>query len=602
MCRTTIATLGAWTALACAVLMGCSSLGADDFGGNGSGRSYAPSGPDEAPTSGPRSRPPGEFRIGNAVAPIHYYMTAWTVTDMFKMAGFEEEIGNTDPSRAWTPVIEGRWAMDRRADVPTDEVGWATSLDLRGGGTADALTTIVAGPEDPTVFPNGTYRVLWEGEGSISIDGYETTEVVDGEMTFEYDGTRGILLSIIETDPNDNGNYIRNIQVLRPDAEAGARFHARYLDDIRPYAVIRPLHFHGDQLTYGPRLAWEDRKPEEYSHWGGALGAPYEVSIDLANQSESDLWLNVPVAAADSFMRGLARLVAAELYSDRRLYIELGNELWNFSDPYELGRNYAHEQARTRWPGVEGTVTDYSDGDPVSRNMMIYSWQGSRTAEMAEIFRSAFSDPKRVVVVLAGQMGASVPFYHPSRLLLESPIWVAEEGAEPAATHADAFAVAPYVQEEEGVIEFPRTSPEAFIAEAIRYIRGEGRWTADGDEPGLRYAIRSDAVLAEKFELPLIAYEGGQHFTGSSYTRDIISTHPDMYELYLALFEVWETEGGGLFVHYAGIIPRGVNEPGTEPGYFESENFGIKERQTETEADAPKWRALRDQMRELGQF
>jgi hypothetical protein len=153
MRRNTVATLGSWTVLACAALMGCSSPIAGDAGGNGEGRSNDRTGQDEAPTSGPQSRPPREFRIGNAVAPIHYYITAWTVNDMFKMAGFEEEIGNTDPSRAWTPVIAGRWAMDRRADVPTDEVGWATSLDLRGGGTAEALTTIVADPRGSDRVP-----------------------------------------------------------------------------------------------------------------------------------------------------------------------------------------------------------------------------------------------------------------------------------------------------------------------------------------------------------------------------------------------------------------------------------------------------------------
>ncbi len=553
---------------------------------------------------GPESAPPSEFRIGNAVAPINYYMTAWMLNDLFKMAGFEAEIGSTAPSQAWIPILDGRWEIARRFDVPTDDLGWATSLALEGGDTAQRLSALVFANERENVFPAGTYRVLWEGAGVLAVEGpSEVTRVGPGEMTFAYDGSGEVIVSILKTDPEGTGDYIRNIRVLRPDAVPGERFNRQYLEEIRPYAVIRPLHFFGEQLIYGPPIPWEDRKPENYSHWGGALGAPYEVGIDLANQSESDLWLNVPVAASDDFMRNLAELAASRLDGNRRLYIELGNELWNWADPYAIGRQYALDQARARWPGVEGAIRPYSDGEAVSEAMLIYSWQGARTAEMGAIFKKAFGEEAhRVVVVLAGQVGASQPGWAPSRYLLESPVWVGEEGAAPAADHAAAFAIAPYIGEEEGVISFCRESAAAFIADAMAYTRGEAPWGEDAPEPGLRYLIRSDRALAAEFGLPLIAYEGGQHFTGSRFTRDEVNVHPDMYALYQAYFDVWEGEGGGLFVHLAGIIPRGVNEPGTEPGYFESENFGIKELQTQTEAEAPKWRALRDRMRALGQF
>ncbi|MFW5653253.1 MAG: hypothetical protein ACOC0P_04335 [Planctomycetota bacterium] len=558
----------------------------------------------DRPVVGEVSRPHSEFQIGNAVSPINYWMTAWMLNDMFRMAGFESESGDTRPSRAWIPTINGEWIGDRRWDVPTDNLGWPMSLRLQGGDRADRLTSIIVGHEFTDVFPTGTYRVLWEGEGELLVEGpANVVEVGPQELNFEYDGTSEIFLSILETDPDRTGNYIRNIQVLRPDAVPGERFNRTYLEEIRPYAVIRPLHLLGDQLTYGPRIAWEDRKPENYSHWGGSLGAPYEIAIDLANQSDSDLWLNVPIAASDNFMQNLANLAFNNLDRDRRLYIELGNELWNWAMPYELGRQYVLSQARERWPGVEGTIRPWSDGEPVNEAMMLHSWQGARTAEMAQIFRGAFGDASnRVVVVLAGQVGASQPFWDLSRLILESPVWVGEEGASPAATYADAFAVAPYVSEEEGVIEFSRTSPRAFIGDAIRYTRGEDPWGPNADEPGLRYLIRSDRALAAEFDLPLITYEGGQHFIGSIFTRDRVNPHPDMALLYETLFDVWREEGGGLFTHFAGIIPRGVNEPGTDPTYYQTENFGIKELQTQTEANAPKWRALRNEMRELGQL
>jgi hypothetical protein len=547
---------------------------------------------------------PETFRIGNAVSSINYWMTAWMLNDVFKMAGFEAAIGDTEESELWVPVIEGQWRMDDRDLVRTDELGWATSMELTNGRRADRMATIVmGGAELPGQFPAGRYILTWDGTGRFSADGVRLVEEGNNELVYEYDGSSTVILYLEDTDPGGTGDYVRNISMLRPDAVAGETFNRVYLDYLKPFSVIRPLHFLGDQLTYGPPIAWEDRKPRAYSHWGGAMGAPYELAVDLANESVSDLWLNIPIGADDHYVRELAGLTLERLDSNRRLYLELGNELWNFTFPYQMGRDRALEYARQRWPGVLGTVRAYSDGDPVHENMMIYSWQGVRTLEISAIFEEVWGDESdRLVIVLAGQIGGSHPDWSPSRDLLGCPVAVAEEGTEPCGLEVDAFAVAPYVGEAEGEVEFDRAAPESFLQDAIAYVRGEGEWGADAAEQGLRYAIRNDAALAEQFELPLVAYEGGQHFTGSSYTRDVIAVHPMMRELYGALFSVWREEGGGLFVHLHGVIPRGRNEPGTEPGYFESENFGIKELQTRTRAESPKWDAVLRRMETIGQL
>jgi hypothetical protein len=165
----------------------------------------------------------------------------------------------------------------------------------------------------------------------------------------------------------------------------------------------------------------------------------------------------------------------------------------------------------------------------------------------------------------------------------------------------DAFAVAPYVGEHEGEVEFSRNSPQAFLRDAIAYIRGEAPWDERATEQGLRYAVRNDQALAEEYGLPLVAYEGGQHFIGSRFTRDVVNEHPLLRDLYDALFSVWQEEGGGLFVHLHGVVPRGQSEPGEEPTYFQSENFGIKELQTLTRAEAPKWDAVLSWMERVGQ-
>lgn len=114
-------------------------------------------------------------------------------------------------------------------------------------------------------------------------------------------------------------------------------------------------------------------------------------------------------------------------------------------------------------------------------------------------------------------------------------------------------------------------------------------------------AIRNDRALARARGLQLVAFEGGQHFTGSRFTRDEVNVHPDMAKLYKTLFDGLEEEGGGRLLRFASVIPRGSNEPGEEPTYFQSENFGIKELKTQALSEAPKWRAVVETMKKIGQ-
>ena len=548
---------------------------------------------------------PEIFRVGNAIAPINYYMTAWSLNDIFKQTGYEDDDSGPAPSRAWWPVSGGLFApVEEFRMVQQDALGWPTTLELTDGSTPDELRAFIAGGSDlPDVLPAGDYEMTWDGTGSLDVIGAEVVTMTSNSMTLSYDGTQALFLQMSETDPQGTGDYIRNISILRPDAVDGETFNRTYVDFVEPFSVIRPLHYVGEQSVYGPAYDWSERKPVDYSHWGGTMGGPYEGAIELANVSNSDLWLNIPIAGSDDFFQNLADLTFNGLAPERKLYIELGNEVWNFAPPYTFGREQALAAARARWPDVfVGETRPWSGDEPVFETTLVGSWVGTRLAEACDIFKAQWGDQSdRVFCVIAGQVGASGEFYFPNRYLLETPVYVGEEGGLPAGQRVDAFAIAPYVGDVEGPTAFDRSSVEAFFADATAYVRGEGAWSQGVEEPGLRYYIREDAALAAEFDLPLVAYEGGHHFIGSLFTRDTVSNHPLMYDLYQTFFDVWKEEGGGLFVHYAGIIPPGRSEPGAEPSYFESENFGIISTQTQSLENSPKLRSVLDEMTEIGQ-
>ncbi len=316
---------------------------------------------------------PETFTIGNAVSPVNYWMTAWMFNDLVRQAGYEAEIGDTRESTMWIPTSNGEWRGDYRHEVQRDPLGWPLSMELSNGQRAERLTASIAGGSElPGSYPEGLYRLRFTGSADIRLGGAEfSEETEDGSLWF-FNGDGTLFLEVEDINPSDPP---RDIQVLRPDAVPGETFTREYVDFLRPWSVIRPLHFFGEQLSYGPRISWDQRKPLDYSHWGGALGAPYELAAQLANVSASDLWINLPIAASEDFVRELSRLMRAELDPERKVYLELGNELWNWAEPYAYGRDYALEQARARWPDVEGEVRPWSDGEPVDQLQLLYSWQ-----------------------------------------------------------------------------------------------------------------------------------------------------------------------------------------------------------------------------------
>ncbi|HCB16996.1 MAG TPA: hypothetical protein DEP76_08140 [Alteromonas sp.] len=561
-------------------------------------------------------QPLNEFSIGNAVAPINSWMTAWTLNDLIKTTGFENDETSAD-AVSWQYTIDGNWYMGDAGQIVTDESGWPTQMMLRNGTRPTSFVTIVLGADIANAYAPGEYHLSYEGQGNLAITNAEITAQSDGAMTLLYDGDGSIFIEITDTDPDGTGNHLRNIQLLRPDSLPSERFHADYLNYVTPFSTIRPLHMSGEEPVYAfPDAdggysyyqgagAWDRRKQISDAGWGGAMGAPYEVMVDLANQTDSDLWLNLPLAADDDYLSQLATLILAELDEDRQLIIELGNELWNWSYPYAFGRSYAFEAAQQRWPGLLGTTPPYMQ-NPIDENTMIFSWQAARTIEAARVFKQTWGDEQnRIKVILAGQFGASTPEWDLNRLILEAPVYVNEESATIPALEVDALAVGAYVNDpyQEGATILPggfdRSSPEAFITDAISYVNGVNQFTERAEEPGMRFAVRSDVALAAEYSLPLVAYEGGHHFIGSRFTRDEVVPHELMYEVYQALFTMWQEEGAGLFVHLHGILPRGQNEDGQEPGFFESENFGIKETQQQTESEAPRYRAVMDVIRSL---
>ena len=472
-------------------------------------------------------------------------------------------------ARPWVGHLPNQWG------------GWGVQ-DLENGGFLDTDGWPIAIPDalvsvetfiltdQPKAAKSltGWYRVTYQGSGKIRLTGRaKKVRYKDGEIRFYFtpgDGPVGI--SIVETDPEDSADYIRDIHVVREDHialfEVGALFNPDWIAHIQD---LRTLRFMDWMFTNGSLTAfWKDRAvTSDYTYI--RRGVPLEVMIALSNQIGADAWFTMPHMADDTYMRTFAQVVQGTLDPALKTYVEYSNELWNFTFPQA---HWVAEQANTRW-GIDAAPDSW------------LQYSGMRAAEMAQIWAGVFAEtPDRLSRVIATHTG----WPGLEEGLLQAPLYLAENPANIAPAKAfDAYAVTGYfgleLGEEEnapevlGWIEHSRkTATDA--GEALGYSRvklrvyvEEHQYT-DAIAPAIE-RIKSgslneyltdvlpyQAEVAQANGYEMIMYEGGTHVVGLGGLSgnddltgffNMLNYTPEMAGLYNDLLSGWRAAGGTLF-------------------------------------------------------
>lgn len=407
------------------------------------------------------------------------------------------------------------------------------------------------------IYPTGLYQLRWSGSGQVQLTAPGMTVVSSQPSAIAYrvsaTNPNGIMLDITATNP---ANPVRNISVRAPfPATNGSAFNQLYKNDLANYGVIRYM---GWGLANNSKVqTWSQRTSPSDAFWGGPSGVPYEMQIQLSNETKEDLWLTVPHMADDNFVRNLAALVRQRLAPGLRVWVEYSNEVWNGG--FQQFR-YASEALQPRY-GLPNSAQAY----------------GRRSAEIFDIFSTQITDPKKLVRVIAGQNANS---------------WVLDQSLIGATVNgqvkADVAAVAPY-----------------FLPDIDKLYEKHQSGTVNLDDvfSELRSSIDSVITSAQHNRdvaaargLPLVAYEGGQHLVarpGDQHNNqgfvDLlvnINRDPRMGDLYKYMLDKWYAAGGKTFVFPA--------EAAT-PGKWGS--WGLKENYLDN--DAVKFRAVQDYLKAL---
>lgn len=481
----------------------------------------------EVGAEAPVGRPVGSsLRVGMNLAPVVDYGTNLPFVDVFKS------------SRKW---------IEKGGDVRFDAAGYPR---LRPGQSVDTLML----REIDGRYPWGDYVVTYAGQGKVEMNQFDVMGVVDTKPgridVMVSPANAGLLLQVQSSSVADP---VRDIHVWMPGFDDGEKtFHPPFVERLRPYPVIRFMEW---QRTNGsPTVEWSDRPRVEDARYSTERGVPLEVMIDLANELGADPWFTIPHKASDAYVREFAKLVRGRLGSDRKVYVEYSNEIWN---------SMFQQSGYAREKGLAAGLSD----DAFLAQLRFYS---ARAVDVMKIFEEVFSGTDRLVRVAGSQ--SATP-------------WVSEKILEWKDAHEsfDALGIAPYFGGGFGKPETSSEISEWTTAKLLDALQAE----IDGKN---KDQIAAQAEIARRFGVDLVAYEGGQHLVGfnGAENEDLLTDlfinanrSPRMYDLYKRHLRHWTTQGGGLFVAF--------NDIGA-PSKWGS--WGALEYLDQPLAEAPKERAL----------
>lgn len=456
-----------------------------------------------APTATPAARAP----LGVNLPPVNDWMYTPVYADLMYQA---RRFGS--PQAPW----------DERATLRAD--GWPA------GDFGVLLSTGLAGYAGNA----GTYRVLFKGRAQVAVVA-SRAQVLHTTYRAALDETQADVQVAPEATQlalafTGTGAGISALRVLRPGYTGPhpPLFTREFLAHIQGYSALRFMDWLRTNETTVVR--WSERSQPQTYHYAAPTGVPWEHIIALANQTGQDIWINIPIAADDDYIRQLAQLLHAQLHARTAIYLENSNEVWNGSFPQHR-TNAALALEAARQPGA--TLAYDGERDP---QLLALRFVAEKLVRIARIFRSVYGDAAmltRVRPVLAGQV---VQPY-----LLERMLEYVQSVHGAPAQILYGLAGAPYFNMGEQQTQ-AGLQPQDVLDSLQRSV---ARLARDN-------ALEKNLALARWYGLPFLAYEGGVDTfgPGSLAAKAAANRDPRMEALCRGYLDQWYGAGGALFMWY----------------------------------------------------
>ncbi|MEQ9404746.1 MAG: T9SS type A sorting domain-containing protein [Cyclobacteriaceae bacterium] len=519
-----------------------------------------------------------ERPIGVNLTDLSPFGTVWIYTNALKQSsGWLVRNANDEAD-----PVNGSSELRAELFEAFDSVGYPLEVPFQSnhpqtmGKTLEVSCLVLNGQPAPYFYPSGNYLLIYEGQGSIVVQG----DIDGGAMIFNVGGTYEvpvsnptslglelIITSSLEADP------VRNVQLIFPeyvDNYSSEKFRSDFIELVQSFDVLRfmkPLRVENNTV-----VDWSDRTTSySFSYYLDVEnqvlpGMPYSEIIELSNLTGTDPWICVPHMASDEYVDSLALLFHDNLEEERRVYVEYSNEAWNPAYPEKW--QYMLDQ------GVLLNLAT-STNEELAELEAIHRFYTKRSFEIFQIFNDTYLNADRVVRVHATQ---SDPFV--ADLIFDA---YNLPSVNPNNLMPDAVAIASYI----GVSMFDDFQVQNLEVcdHTAQELLDTLRMRINNEMIGL---LERYATLSNERGIDLFAYEGGQHVTELNFqpmescAEELVATMnrlPEMEDFFCEVFETWyETLDGELFMIF-NLAER--------PDPFGS--FGIFESQFQEVTTSNKW-------------
>ncbi len=483
--------------------------------------------------------------------------------------------------------------------IPMDSEGYPLEIPYTppGGGPDQIVSTVIFDGLQGK-YPSGNYTLIFEGTGIVQLFGASGFQQFTnaGTYTVNVDSYSNpyLFLQIAQSQVSD---HVRNIRLILPGYENVYETEPLYpptMDLLRPFSTIR---FMQTQVTNGGEYpcdnsvsatsedcvkAWENRTTTTNQTQAGSRGVALEYLIDIANTTDNDIWLCIPHGASDDYVRQFAGLVRDRLEPGLKAYIELSNELWNYSGPYP----------QSLWARNSGLVLGLDTDPETARKKFV----AKRVAEVLKIFEDEFiNQTHRLVKVMPGFSG--IPSSNQDLLG-----YLNDETLNPHGIEVDALAVAAYIGYPVAGETLHQGLENTITVDQILDLAED---EISIDRPSILYPgemifsvktlVSQIRQITDNHGITLIAYEGGQHLVelngwgnNIDFGNKLVDAnrHNRFYDIITDLLNVWYQEAGqeGSFMHYT-FLYKATPEWGS---------WGALEYTEQPLSEAHKYRALTD--------
>ncbi len=473
--------------------------------------------------------------------------------------------------------------------------GDAVAIDEHGWPLADAQTVLFDirpypawNPpiDDPDAFQpdwSGTYKMSFQGQATVAATGDKGPQL----QNQAYDAATNLTTADIVVPKGDGllfasftqtkrtpdspaGSGITKLRVIRPGyaADSKALFTDEYLRALKPFAVLRFMDmletnrtpgFYGDPGHHA--LNWADRHvPEDATQQpqGNKYGVAWEYVAELARLTGKDIWINIPIAATDDYVKNLAQLLKQQLPPTCNIYIEHSNEVWNFGFPQYIYNKMAAIDE------VKGGHSNLNNDGAADSEVWTHRRHAKRLIEIGNAFRDAFGPEgaSRIRPVYASWVISPGPHYE------DVLAWV-EKTYGPPRNYFYGLAGAAYFNGE-------KAGPNADVPALLKALRANS-----DDDVAYRAALQK---IADHYGIKNCQYEGGPDVGGGK-TENVANRiralrDPAIKDLILHdARDNWFAHGGDIYIYYDLCA-----------GYSRSGCFGLSE--DIVNLKTPQWQAI----------